>query len=535
MARPRKYASNAERQRAYRLRRKAAKPAPAPAPAPVLPDDHQGAAVCAWAAETLRVPAGHPLAGQPMIVPNFGAAFIGDVFANSESLLCIGRKNAKSAIVAVLLLAHLVGPARKEGFRAGVLSLNRDKAGELLRQIEEIAGASGLEGLQFRRVPYPGRVVSSFGTVEIQSADRGAGHSAGFDLAVIDEIGLLAERDRHIVAGMRSSTSAKGGRFVSLSIHGDGPFVPEIVARQGSPGLAVHHYAADPDRALNDPVAWRQANPGIDAGIKSVDYMKSEAARVLMTPADQPHFVAHDLNLPQSPTRELLIPLSAWRECVVTDLPARAGPCFVGFDLGGTSSMTAAAAYWPAARRLEVYGAFPADPDLQERGRADGVGDRYVQMHDRGEIEIHAGRVTPVSRFLAGFARRLEGERVAAAGADRYRRGEAAQALDEAGVQWPMVWRGQGASTTADGSHDLRAFQRRVLSGDVHSAPSLLMASALRDSEIRYDGSGNPALEKGRQRGRIDACSAAVIAAGLAEAHRSAPRPAPRVRVANPA
>ena len=51
------------------------------------------------------------------------------------------------------------------------------------------------------------------------------------------------------------------------------------------------------------------------------------------------------------------------------------------------------------------------------------------------------------------------------------------------------------------------------------SAPSLLMASALRDSEIRYDASGNPALEKARQRGRIDACLAAVIAIGLAELH----------------
>ena len=516
MARPRKYKSNAERQRAYRARRKAAQPKPAPVAVPVLPSGELGYAVCAWSAASLKVPAGHPLAGQPLIVPDFGASFVGDVFQHAESLLCIGRKNAKSAIVAVLLLAHLVGPVRREGFRAGVLSLNRDKAGELIRQIEEIALASDLEELTFRRVPYPGRVLSPGGTVEIQSVDRGAGHSAGFDLAIIDEIGLLAERDRGIVAGMRSSTSAKGGRFVSLSIHGDGPFIPEILARQGSPGLAVHHYAADPDRALNDPVAWRQANPGIDAGIKSVEYMKSEAARVLMTPADQPHFVAHDLNLPQSPTRELLIPMSAWRECVAHDLPERAGPCCVGFDLGGTSSMTPAAAYWPEARR-----------------RADGVGDRYLQMHDRGEIEIHAGKVTPVSRFLAGFARRLEGERVIAAGADRYRRGEAAQALDEAGVQWPMVWRGQGASTTADGSHDVRAFQRRALSGDVLSAESLLMASALRDSEIRYDGSGNPALEKGRQRGRINACSAAVIAVGLAEAHRAAPRTI-RVQVANP-
>ena len=218
MTRPRKYKSNAERQRAYRQRLKAAQAKPAAVAVPVLPGDHQGAAVCAWAAETLKVPAGHPLAGQPMIVPGFGAAFLGDVFTHSESLLCIGRKNAKSAIVAVLLLAHVVGPVRREGFRAGVLSLNRDKAGELIRQIEEISLASGLEDLTFRRVPYPGRVLSPFGTVEIQSADRGAGHSAGFDVAIIDEIGRQRAgascrfRSTAMVHSSRKSSRAKARR-----------------------------------------------------------------------------------------------------------------------------------------------------------------------------------------------------------------------------------------------------------------------------------------------------------------------------------
>ena len=55
--------------------------------------------------------------------------------------------------------------------------------------------------------------------------------------------------------------------------------------------------------------------------------------------------------------------------------------------------MTAAAAYWPAARRLEVYGAFPADPDLQERGRGDGVGDRYRRLQ---WSRISGMRRTPV-------------------------------------------------------------------------------------------------------------------------------------------
>ena len=139
-------------------------------------------------------------------------------------------------------------------------------------------------------------------------------------------------------------------------------------------------------------------------------------------------------------------------------------------------------------------------------------------MLSRGEIAIYTGRVTPAAAFLQDVATRLEGEKVVHAGADRFRRAEAVDALTAAGVHWPMQWRGQGASATADGSAPTcAAFQRLVLSRKLRVRESLLMASAIMESEIRRDPGGNPALHKARLHGRIDALSAAVIAAGLAE------------------
>ena len=49
-------------------------------------------------------------------------------------------------------------------------------------------------------------------------------------IAIVDEIGLLKPRHRSLVAGMRSSVSSRGGRFLSLSILGGGPFTGEILA-----------------------------------------------------------------------------------------------------------------------------------------------------------------------------------------------------------------------------------------------------------------------------------------------------------------
>ena len=176
--------------------------------------------------------------------------------------------------------------------------------------------------------------------------------------------------------------------------------------------------------------------------------------------------------------------------------------------------MTAAAVIWPNGR-LEVYGAFPSIPGLRARGEADNVGpDLYCRMEARGELAVYSGRTTPVSEFLRDIGARLAGQRVISAGADRYRRSEVIDALEQASLAWPVVWRGQGAAASADGSHDLRAFRRMVLEKGIKSTKSLLMSSAISESSVRYKLQ-NPALDKARSKSRIDALSATLISCGL--------------------
>ena len=75
-----------------------------------VPDDPVGA-LATWAAATLIVPPGHPLSGGAMVLPDYGEAFLRDSFEAHESALCMGRKNAKSAICAVLALGLSGRPA----------------------------------------------------------------------------------------------------------------------------------------------------------------------------------------------------------------------------------------------------------------------------------------------------------------------------------------------------------------------------------------------------------------------------------------
>ena len=501
-----------ERKRRQRARERAAKakaavlsfPA-APAPADPVGD------LAAWAAATLKVPPGHPLAGQAMALPDFAESFLRDGWDAHESALSMGRKNAKSAICAVLALGCLVGPLRTPGWRGAIASVSKEKAAELRGQVAAIVESSGLgDEVRIRSSPYPGKIESATGSLEVLSSDRTAGHSSSFDLVIVDETGLLPERSRELLAGLRSSVSAKGGRIIHISVRGDSPLFAEVLA---NPANACHVFAAPDGCALDDRAAWHAANPGLGT-IKQIGYMAHEVNRIRGAPTDEPSFRAFDLNQELSPTREMILSPDDLRACFADDPPPREGPCYLGFDFGEAVSSTAAAAIWTASGRVETWQAFGDVPALAERARRDNA--PYVEMERRGELRTYPGRIVRPDAFLSDLQSDLAGCRVAGAAADSYKDSEVRDFLDRAAVRWPVNFRRVGAGK--DGGRDVRAFQRLVMQRKIVMEPSLSLVTAIAKSTLRRDPNGNPGLDRADSRGRIDVLSAAVIAAGLAEA-----------------
>ena len=305
-----------------------------------------------WAAATLVVPPGHPLSGQPMALPDFAEDFLSAGWGAHESALCVARKNAKSAICAVLALGHLVGPLRAPGWRGAIASVSKEKASELRSQVAAIAEASGLSEIDIRRSPYPGAILSSTGKLETLAAERTAGHSSSFDLVIVDETGLMPERSRELLAGLRSSISAKNGRLIHISVRGDSPLFAEVL---DNPATVSRIYAAPEGCAIDDQAAWAAANPGLGS-IKQRGYMAQECNRVRGAPSDEPSFRAFDLNQNLDPTREMILSPDDLRACFVDDLPPREGPAYIGFDFGEATSSNRSVFYMAgngAARNLD--------------------------------------------------------------------------------------------------------------------------------------------------------------------------------------
>ena len=505
MGRPKLYASAADRKRAQRAREKAARVHRLDArPAVVAVVDHADpvGALAQWARQKLKVPNGHPRAGRPMALADFAIDWLRESWDAHESALSTSRKNAKSAIAAILALGYLCGPLRRLGWRGAIASVSKEKAGELRRQVAEIAEASKLD-IRIRRSPYPGIIESATGSLDTLSADKSAGHAAGYDLVIVDETGLFPERARDLLAGLRSSVSARNGKIRHISIKGDSELFAEILA---NPAVVSHVYAAPDDCDIADKAAWRAANPGLGT-IKSLQYMRDEVARVQGVPSDEPSFRALDLNQAISPTREMVCTPDDLRACFADDVAFR-GPCYLAFDVGEAGSGTAACAFWPMSGALRTWLAFGALPKLNARGKRDGAD--YLAMERRGELRTYAGRTVPLKAFVSDVRADLGGADVRLAVADGYK----AEGLRDA-LPWQLVI--QRTGTGPDGSQAVRAFQRRVLTGELSLTSNLSLASAIKESTLRRDGNGNPAVDKARSNGRIDVLSAAVLAVGAGD------------------
>ena len=484
----------------------------------LLPAD-DGPAMIAWARSCLVVPEGHHLAGTPMAVPPYGEKFILSALSPEcrDALLCMGRKGAKTAIIASVVLYFLVGPGRRRGWRCALASTSRETAGELRSQIEAIARASALKGIRFWKRSSPA-ITTECAEVDVLSCDKNAAIARGADLVCCDEIGKYQEKDRELLNSLRASLAARHGRFIAISIYGSGPHVPEFVARRDHDGVCVHLYQPPLDSDITSEEAWHQGNPSIRANIKSLSHMRASLKRVLSSVGDQSYFRSEEMNLPGAENKELLCSPDDWRKCVVepSRLPPREGRAWLGLDCGGSSSLTAACVLYENGR-AEFYAALPGTPSLEDRGAADGCGSLYSQARARGELRTYGGRVTPVRDFLAGVIHSLVGVDVVGGASDRFRRAEVLQLLEDpkTGVEFPWEFVPMGCGER--GSADVRSLQKMVLEAEIKTLPNLLFANGLSSAIIRRDGNSNPGLVRSG-RGRIDLVSAAVLAAGLRSA-----------------
>jgi phage terminase large subunit-like protein len=488
---------------------------------------------------SLKIPEG-PSAGKLVQLAPFQLQFLQGALAEGTAgaVLSIGRGNAKTALSSGIALGALVGVLDRQPRREILVAARTRDQGKIAWDFAcGFAASLPLEvqrGLIFRRAP----------RLEIEYAGDGGGHilrviaadgksalGGAPTMAILDERGHWAlDRGDELEAALLSGLGKRGGRafLISTSAPDDAhPFSRWIDAPPQ--GFYAQEHRPAPGLPADDRESLLVANPGSLHGIGAgLDWLEAQARRAIARGGNAlTSFRLYNRNERVSgEARDLLLTPDEWLACEVAELPPRQGSVVIGIDLGGSASMTAAAFYWPETGRLESLGTFPCTPSLLDRGQADGVANRYVEMANRGELTTLGDRTVPVAPWLVEVMRRVADSPVAALTMDRYKQSELQEAIQRAGIRAPAVWRGQGFR---DGGEDVERFRRAVFDGRVQTSASLLMRSAFADAVCLRDEANNLKLAKARSTGRIDAAAAAVLA--VAEGTRIAGRSKGRARV----
>ncbi|MEM1039395.1 MAG: terminase TerL endonuclease subunit [Pseudomonadota bacterium] len=486
--------------------------------------------------ERLAIPEG-PNAGKPVKLAPFQKKFVRGALAKdvNTAVLSIGRGNAKTALSAGLALGALLGEWDNQPKREILIAARtRDQARIAWNFVEGFSRSlpeDVQEQLTFRRSPRLEIEFSGDGGGHIVRAIAADGKSAlgsAPTLVLMDERGhWAADQGDALEHALLSGLGKRGGRalIISTSAPDDAhPFSKWIDEPQE--GVYVQEHRPSPSLAADDRESLLEANPGAKHGIgSSLEWLEAQARRAIARGGSAlTSFRLYNRNERVSgESRDVLLTVDEWLNCETAELPPRQGQVVVGIDLGGSASMSAAAFYWPDTGRLEALGTFPSKPSLGDRGRNDGVADRYVEMQDRGELSTLGDATVPIASWLVDVVKQVEGEEIAALTCDRYKQAEIGEAIDRAGIRAPIVWRGQGFR---DGGEDCERFRRAAYDGKVRSQPSLLLRSAFADAVCLRDPANNLKLAKARSTGRIDAASATVLA--VAEGARIMGRPMAR-------
>lgn len=472
----------------------------------------------------LVIPEGR-MAGKRVKLAKYQKDFIRGAFAKDVSvgLLSIGRGNAKTALAAGLALGHLVGEIAPQPKREIIFAArNRDQAKTAFGfLVGFIQGLPEEEQEQFT-IRHGSKLevetsMNGGGLARVIPADGRSILGGAPTLAILDERAAW-ERDKgdNLENAILSGLGKRDGRALIIST--SAPDDTNTFSRwmdEPPPGSYVQEHRPAAGLPPDDLESLLVANPGSRQGIGATpEWLVAQAKRAIARGGSALSSF-RNLNRNErvaSDDRSVLVTVDEWltSEVAPDALPAREGPCVLGVDLGGSRSMSAAALYWPITGRLECVGAFPATPGLADRGAADGVSGRYMDMSERGELKTMGDTTVPVGRFLADVVAMLDGETPAAIVGDRFRHAEFVEALTGAGLERvPCVWRGMG---WRDGSEDVERFRRALFEGKVRSVPSLLLRSAFADAITLVDPAGNHKLAKSRSTGRIDAAAAAVVA-----------------------
>ena len=477
----------------------------------------------------LRVPEG-ALVGQPIRLEPFQEEFIRAIYDNPagtrRALLSIARKNGKSAVIACILLAHLVGPEAKRNSQIVSGAQSRDQAALVFNLAAKMVQLSPEISPLVRISPSGKRLQGLPMNVEYRalSAEGKTAHGLSPVLAILDEIGQIRGPQDDFIDAVTTSQGAHAEPLlvaISTQAATDADLLSiwlDDALKSNDPHIVCRLYAAPQNADLMDRDAWKAANPalGVFRSLKDVEEQAKQAARM---PSMENTFRNLLMNQRVS-TVAPFVSRNVWEACAGVPDFAPGSQVFGGLDLSARTDLTAFALIGRREGRWNARVWFwTPEEGLRDRAKRDRS--PYDVWAEQGFLRTTPGRTVDYEYVARDILEICEEYAVHSIAYDRWRIDLLKKEFKDLGIdadtsykdggRLPLVAHGQGYK---DISPALDLLESELVNGRVTHDGSPVITMCAANAVVQKDPSGNRKLDKAKATGRIDGMVALTMAFG---------------------
>jgi phage terminase large subunit-like protein len=486
--------------------------------------------------ERLTVPSGKGQ-GKPFKLLAFEKKFIRAIYEPTwpdgrrvvrRAILSMARKNGKTALIAAIALAHLIGPERTPNGEIYSAANDRDQASIIFKFAKQIID---LEPELAKNVD----IVASTKTVvgrdtgsvyRAISAEAGTKHGYLPTVVIYDELAQAKSRDLYDVLDT-SFGAREEPLFIVISTQSNDPehILSQLIddgLSGADPSIVCHLYAADEDCALDDKRQWRKANPALGV-FRDYDDLARAVEKAMRMPSEESKVRNLLLNQRISPA-SILISRAEWMAC---SGPVEFKPgedVYLTLDLSNTVDLSALImGSADEIARVQPFFWKPEDMLIEHSNRDFGSGNlRYLDWKNAGVLEVTPGRSIDKRVIAKRIAEISSRYRVRALVYDRWRMDDLLREFDGVGLQafkegdkgdgLRLIPWGQGFKDMAPAIDALEtAITERKLIHPNNPVLNWNMANAV----AVMDPAGGRKLDKDKSRFRIDGAVALAMLTGI--------------------
>jgi len=456
--------------------------------------------------------------GKPLALADFQKAFIKEVYDNPKgtrrAYLSIARKNGKSALIAAILLAHIVGPEAILNSQIVSGARSRDQAALVFKLAQKMVQLSPELGKVTKIVPSGKSIVGLAMNVEYKamSAEAGTAHGLSPVLAILDEVGQVKGPHDPFIEAIETAQGAHDAPLliaISTQAATDGDLFStwlDDAEAAKDPRIVSHNYTAPEGCDLDDREAWAAANPAMGL-FRSIDDLESFSEQAERLPSKENSFRWLYLNQRVEASSPFLS-RSEWEANKSHPAPVDGAKAWAGLDLSSSRDLTAFVIVAPRDGAYDVIPQFFLPRDgIREKSQQDRV--PYDVWADQGYLTLIDGPVIRPDVVAQSIAEASEQYGFEAIAYDRWRINDLKRELDDIGAVLPLLPFGQGFKDMAPALDKLeKLVAQRLLRHGAHPVLNMCAQNAIAVN----DPAGNRKLDKSKSSARIDGMVALAMA-----------------------